>query len=175
MNGPELRRLDAGGYVCDSDPGEKSYGPDGGQRISVSDLDASILSALAWGKKVCEIGTGLGVSTRALARTAKFVATVDPDEWVHANVVPHLPENVRAWRGVERLVSGSFGLVFVDGNHSVEATEADIHTAWNLLRRGGLLVMHDVVYDSVKLGIERAGKGEPLVIATTAGIGMWVL
>merc|ERR1711924_11109 len=42
-----------------------------------------------------------------------------------------------------RTSTGSLHLVFVDGNHSYAAVQADIHAWWPLLRPGGLLIGHD--------------------------------
>ena len=80
-----------GSYRHLDDPGEPTTGD---PRLSVTDEEAAILSVLAHGRTVVEFGTGLGVSTRALAQTAQLVCTVDVDEWVQDTIWPDLPVNV---------------------------------------------------------------------------------
>ncbi len=48
------------------------------------------IEALVRGLDVLEIGTGLGVSTEWMARTAHSVVTVDIDPWVWKHVFPYL-------------------------------------------------------------------------------------
>jgi len=36
-----------------------------------------------------------------------------------------------------------FDLIFVDGDHSYETTKGDLTTSWDLLEKGGRLVLHD--------------------------------
>ena len=57
-----------GSYTHPADPGEPTTGT---PRLSVTELEADILAALVAGRDVLEIGTGLGVSTRAMAATAR--------------------------------------------------------------------------------------------------------
>src|SRR5438552_5695279 len=108
----DLARSKHGGYRSLSDPGEPSTGF---YRISVTDTEGAFLAFLAAGKRVLEIGTGLGVSTNYLAMTAREVVTLDIDPWVHTNVWPNLPENVTpsTIAGV-----GPYDLVFIDGAHT---------------------------------------------------------
>lgn len=81
-----------GGRYRADDPGEPTTGV---PRVSIADDEVELLASLVAGKRVLEIGTGLGVSARAMASTATEVVTVDIDPWVHANVWPLLPRNVR--------------------------------------------------------------------------------
>lgn len=95
---------------------------------------------------VLEIGTGLGVSTRALARYAHFVMTVDIDLWVQATIFPQLQKgNDRLQCMHSRPYSASIipDLVFIDGDHSSEAVRGDIEYARQAVRGGGLIVLHD--------------------------------
>lgn len=139
-----------GGYRHPDDPGEPTTGQ---PRVSVSDLEASILEALARGRHVVEIGTGLGVSTRALAAHARTVHTIDVDPWVHATIWPDLPSNTT---GVpdRRLVAGRFDLAFVDGDHSRQAALDDL--TW-CAARARIVIAHDTNYESVRRACDQLG------------------
>lgn len=133
-----------GGYFDQEDPGETySYGPTAGKRRSVSDREAQLLASLATRRTVLEIGTGLGVSTKALASTARKVVTVDPDPWVHGTVVPTLPDNVEAVSAIELIPKLDYDLVFVDGSHTREAVRRDLHDIYDYAPGHFLLVLHD--------------------------------
>ena len=43
-------------------------------------------------------------------------------------------------------LTGSFDLVLVDGDHSIEGARADLQNAWPLVRPGGILVMDDICH-----------------------------
>ena len=108
---------------------------------------AEVLAGLAKGKRVLEIGTGSGVSTRAMAKTAIHVATFDVSQRVRDMVWPTLPKNVMPYdRRHEGLQQGGtgFGLVFIDGDHSYPAVVADINEAAPLMSRYGIWVFHDM-------------------------------
>ena len=107
-----------------------------------------ILANLASRLRVLEIGTGLGVSTRALASRAKSVVTVDPDPWV---VAPDLP-NVTLLREPPDDCS-AFDLAFIDGNHCVDAVVGDIR----LCSRIPKLVLHDTDMQDVQDAIRQCG------------------
>lgn len=141
---------DNGGYTREDDPGEPGIKR---PRISVSDNEAKILVALAHGRVVLEIGTGLGVSTRALASTAQFVWTYDIDEWVRETIWTELAADLRnigfLTEPPER-DSWNQDLVFIDADHHTRAVAADVALAHECLRFGGLIVAHDSNYGSVK-------------------------
>ena len=107
---------------------------------------AEVLAGLAKGKRVLEIGTGSGVSTRAMAKTALNVATFDVAQRVRDMIWPTLPKNVMPYdRRHEGLQQGgnNFGLVFIDGDHGHQAVVADINEVAPLMSRYGLWVFHD--------------------------------
>lgn len=145
---PDLIRDRHGSYTSPDDPGEPVIEK---PRVSITEDEAKILSAIAAGRSVFEIGTGLGVSTRALARWAHVVVTHDIDPWVHENVWPDLPKNVV--RAPERLDPSwwSVSLVFIDGNHATDAVLEDIEFARSLEPQ--LIVLHDAKYDNVRRAI----------------------
>lgn len=127
-----------GGQYRADDPGEPTTGV---PRVSIADDECDLLAELVAGLRVLEIGTGLGVSARAMAKTALEVVTVDIDPWVHANVWPLLPKNVTGLTSVDD-VDGVFGAVFIDGDHSRLAVRRDVEQAEGFAP-GGLLIAHD--------------------------------
>jgi len=136
-----------GGFYRADDPGEpSSLVP----RVSIADDERAVLAGIVAGMSVLEIGTGLGVSTRAMAATASRVTTVDIDEWVHGTIWPDLPDNVGCSSSTDKLV-GPFDVVFIDGDHSETALRSDIATG-ERLAPGGLLVVHDAEHLKRHLG-----------------------
>lgn len=133
------------------DPGEPTTGA---PRVPIDLLEAEILAALMTGRRVLEIGTGLGVATRAMAETAAEVHTVDIDPWVHEEIWPALPPNVRCSAG---LPAGEFDAAFIDGDHSTDAVRRDVITARSMLTAGGVIVAHDVLVQHVWAGLEGSG------------------
>lgn len=129
-------------YYSPDDPGERGY-DEVLPRYSVTDEEVEILSKLASGKNVLEIGTGLGVSTRALAKTAIRVVSVDIDPWTHSFA---FPSNVKL---VKTIPDEHFELVFIDGLHKFESVVADIETC-----KGDLFVLHDCYLEGVALAIQ---------------------
>lgn len=138
-----LEVLSNGAVRCPDDPGEPGYDVLS-RRISITPHEANLLSILAYGRFVVEIGTGLGVSTRAMAKTAALVSTVDVDQWVHENIWPTLPQqNVLTYQNVKNVTPG-IDMAFIDGLHTAEALAADIDTVLPMMEGSGLLVFHDV-------------------------------
>jgi predicted O-methyltransferase YrrM len=137
-----------GSYAHPDDPGEPTTGV---PRLSVTDAEAAILAERVAGLHVLEVGTGLGVSTRAMAATAATVHTVDIDPWVIENIWPDLPDNVDRTTAVPQ--RGGFGAVFIDGDHSTEATLRDIGVALSLLGPDGFVLVHDANYPKVRKAI----------------------
>lgn len=164
-----LRQLENGSYIADEDPGENGSPH---RRVSVTDMEGHILAWLARDYRVLEIGTGLGISTAHMAQSARHVVTVDPDEWVAANITPLLERNygIGCFQSVEE-IQGKFDLVFIDGAHDTESVRKDIRTARRVLARGGLLVLHDWKMESVQLAIVAEGLNV-VAIETTHGLGM---
>ena len=162
-----LQAHPTGGYVHTADPGEMGY-EGRPPRISVTDEEAKILSALAAGLTVYEIGTGLGVATRAMAETAVKVYTYDTDQWVRRTVYPALPQNVHPLFDGPNLAQKA-DMVFVDGLHTYEAVTADIALAGRCMP--SLIVFHDMKLLAVQKAIRASGL-RPVVIRTTYGLGI---
>lgn len=170
---PDLKRTGKGSWFSPDDPGEPMIGK---ARVSVSDEEAKILSALGAGRRVLEIGTGLGVSTRALARFAKYVHTHDIDPWVQANVWPQLHEDLDPFlytlttraNCVDNM-RGYWDLVFIDADHSTVAVLEDVAFAREL--DPAVIVLHDVAYENVENAM-LALDGDWFKIDTEHGLGI---
>jgi hypothetical protein len=150
-----------GSYVHGDDPGEPTTGE---PRLSITEVEGEMLAVLAAGRSVLEFGTGLGVSTRALARTARKVYTVDIDEWVQETIWPTLPDNVSTCDDRDRLPI--VDMVFIDGDHTEEGTAADVAAAMRLASE--LIIMHDTSAPTVRAACD----DEWLFIGTTHGLGV---
>jgi len=133
----------AGNYYDPADPGERQYAGNPPRR-SITEEEIEILAVLAAGMDVLEIGTGLAVSTHALASTARRVVTVDPDPWVQDPALPH----VEFCRVLPHDLTG-FDLVFIDGLHTREAVINDIERSRPIAR----LLLHDTYLPDVQAAI----------------------
>jgi len=123
--------------------------------------EARLLKELVRGKTVLEIGTGVGVSARIMSEAARAVATVDVDLWVVEWVWPVLTEeaplrNVLLHRAVPD-PGVPFDAAFIDGHHTEEAAFADIVRCSQLVRGGGLLVLHDIWIEDVARAATESG------------------
>jgi len=147
---PVLELDRTGSYRHEADPGEPSTGE---PRLSVTEAECVHLAELATGLEVLELGTGLGVSTRALASTAAHVHTVDVDPWVIATIWPTLPFNVSASAHRDPWIS-TFDLAFVDADHHTEAAVIDLVCAAGAVKFGGKVVAHDAKYPSVRAALD---------------------
>lgn len=163
----ELERHHTGSYRHPDDPGEPIVGL---SRLSVTDMEAAILAAFVAGRVVLEIGTGLGVSTRALASTAAHVVTVDPDLWVQQNVWPDLPANVTATDTAPD--DTLFSAVFIDGCHTTPSVREDMALALTAAAPGAVILAHDIGSYTVWDGL---GAGAWQRIPTEHGLGvLWL-
>jgi len=163
----ELIKSPINGYSCRADPGEPGAGT---PRLSINDTEGRIISELVRGLSVLEIGTGLGVSTRWLASTARRVLTLDCDSWVQDHIWPTLPASViclRELRGARYCLEAAF----IDGSHQYQAVMTDITLAMLNVKPGGLLIFHDLYIADV----ERALVDRNLLfvhIQSTAGLAL---
>ena len=138
-----------GSYEHAGDPGERTTGS---PRRSVTEAECRILAWLAYGRRVLEIGTGLGVSARAMASMARCVVTMDPDPWVHEAVVPALQDSglpIECLRRLDGPGAWQFDMAFIDGSHVYEDVKADLAAVWPLIHEGGLIVLHDARHEPV--------------------------
>ena len=148
---PPLTRIDYGSFTDPRDPGEACYSSKI-PRVSVTLGEADILADLVRGLSVLEVGTGIAVSTRALARTALSVVTVDVDPWVQTEIWPYVLADCPNVRTLSEIPDEMFDAVFIDANHTTAAVRNDIALTRARCRR--LMIFHDVNYASVREGVE---------------------
>jgi len=151
------------GFTCPTDPGEPGLGI---KRWSVSDLEARIAAEFCCNREVLEIGTGLGVATRAIAQKARMVHTVDIDPWVKQNV--ELPDNAIFYDDIRDVPEG-LDVAFIDGLHTTEQCLLDIEEAKRIIKPGGLLIFHDARMQQVMKAIQDL---HPVFIVTPAGVAI---
>ena len=149
------------GYMCPDDTK---------QRWSVNEIEARIVSELCRGLDVLEIGTGLGVSTKAIASQARHVYTVDVDRWVKDNVVPALPENVTFLDDVRDVPN--VDAAFIDGSHTYQQCKKDIRSSRKVVKTGGIYIFHDVKIEAVALAIRQSNFKAAVWIETYAGLAL---
>lgn len=127
---------------------------------SMTEAETARLRDLAAGRLVLEIGSAHGWSTVNMAQVADSVVAVDP----HVMEAPDAAEDslmllrrnlsvtglgskvcvMLGWsRDVLPRLRGTFGGLFVDGDHSREGCLFDLTAGWQLLVPGGFLAVHD--------------------------------
>jgi hypothetical protein len=155
------------GWLCPDDPGEP--GRDS-PRWSVNADEARLVSVLCRGLTVLEIGTGLGVSTKEIAKRAKLVYTVDIDPWVKKAIAPRLPVNARFFESLEGVPS-NLDIAFIDGLHEYNQCRQDIKDARTLVKKDGLFIFHDMKMEAVFNAVRDSGLAYYL-IRTEAGMAI---
>ena len=129
-----------GQYIAKGDPDPTRRG--------VSDSDVAVLKSRCIGKSVLEIGTGVGVSTRAIAEVAESLHTVDIDPWVLESI--YVPPGVTRSFCLPALGS-RYDVVFIDGGHTFSETLRDIHEA---VARSDEVLVHD--YNEGQVDVKEA-------------------
>jgi predicted O-methyltransferase YrrM len=141
---------------------------------SVLPAEASALAALAAAAgDVLEIGSAYGYSAAVMALAGARVTAVDPHTWLPGSLAA-MEHNLDAYGVADRvrIITGhspgevndlgldtTFGLVFVDGDHSAQAVRADTAAAFGVLREGGILACHDYGEDCCCPGVREALDG----------------
>jgi len=138
--------------------------------------------ALREGFVACEIGSYLGASTSFLAAAASLrkghVHAVDT--WQN-DAMPHEPventferfqENTRPFQHLITIHRGradavkdevpAVDLLFIDGDHSYEATKVNLADYAGKLKPGGVLALHDFTYETVSRALRDTFKLETL-------------
>lgn len=166
-----------GGYTHPDDPGEPGYGDGHGRppRVSIADDEARVLAELFAGLRVLEIGTGLGIATRAIAGTAAQVVTVDYDPWVIGHVFPALsdPPRVICYGGEGPMAFARVDAAFIDGYHSASQVRSDCY--WAMECGARLIVCHDAKDPAVRRGVDWFSRERGLgveMVDTTYGLAI---
>lgn len=123
---------------------------------SLTTAEATEIQRLAAGRQhVLEIGAAYGYSTVLLAQVADEVVSIDPHQ-VH-NSLAILTRNLDLYGVREKvdvrigssravlptLSDRQFGLVFVDGDHTLAGVRFDAEQAWRLVSSFGHIAFHD--------------------------------
>lgn len=104
---------------------------------------------------VLEIGTDIGISTKAFLENAfvKSLVSIDIKECPLAEDEVKELGRMDDWtfiRGDSREImpkqKQKYDIVYVDGDHSGKAASKDINMAWGLVKTPGILMIHDVLH-----------------------------
>jgi predicted O-methyltransferase YrrM len=80
-------------------------------------------------KSYLEIGLGNGANFKSIMECAKV--GIDPNKNTTSDLFFESNKD-------------SFDLIFIDGDHTSEQVEKDIVNAWNHLKKGGAILIHDI-------------------------------
>lgn len=118
------------GFIHPDDPGEPGTGS---ARVSLPPVECGIIARVCHAKRVLEVGTGLGVVTRALIPNVRALTTIDIDPWVQRTIWPALQTDPtlrdygsRVTYRADWPAIGTFDVAVIDGDHRTEAVQADI-------------------------------------------------
>jgi predicted O-methyltransferase YrrM len=150
--------------------------------------EANVLTELARGKRVLEIGSYCGLSTVVMGRVAEHVTAVDyfdgrgtPEpmdtrERFNNSVARYgLGDKVTACHPDDSYPHAEYDLVYIDGAHDEGSVQADVQRAVSVLAPGGLLAFHDYKHPS-HVGVENvvnkliADGGELLSVTETLAV-----
>lgn len=122
---------------------------------SIHHDEAIRLGKLANCRQVLEIGTAYGYAAVVMALEGAVVTTIDPHEQIpysyeiaQANCNAYgIASRVNLLHGrspaAVEMLSQSFDLVFIDGDHNQSSVVADIRASLRVLAPGGMLAVHD--------------------------------
>lgn len=137
----------------------------------LTETEGRKLAELAAGKVVLEIGAYAGRSTICLAQKAITVGSVDTFDGrgtaQQGNTLPLFKRNIRR-AGIERKVNiyqgesremlanlpPIYDLILIDGGHDQETVAGDVKASLEILKPGGVLVLHD--YNTDHPGVTEA-------------------
>jgi predicted O-methyltransferase YrrM len=127
---------------------------------SITPAETGRLQELAAGQRVLEVGSAWGYSAIILALGgAEHVTAIDPHEYLGSR--PAMEVNLAAYNVTDRVTivearsqavmpdmePGSYGLVFIDGDHDPVQVYLDVTMALSLITDGGYLAVHDYQED----------------------------
>jgi predicted O-methyltransferase YrrM len=125
---------------------------------AIDEREAQALAAYAH-DRVLEIGSAYGYSAIVMASAGAQVTTVDCHEGENPGSFVRLHANIADYRLRHRITAicdtsqrvlpaytrdgRRFEVVFIDGDHSLDAARHDIALGWELVAPGGYLICHD--------------------------------
>jgi predicted O-methyltransferase YrrM len=133
-----------------------------------------------------EIGTFDGIALSLYAETypGKQFTAIDSFEVGYATGNGHYEyffencknlDNVNLYRArscdVLPYIKETFGMIFIDGDHSFESILTDYRLTWRLLEKGGMLVFHDIDLDDT-LRVLSIVEAEQNVAIHTTDVGV---
>lgn len=127
---------------------------------SITEDETKRLRELAAGcESVLEVGAAYGYSTVVLAQEAHWVVSVDPH--ITHNSYGTLSANINAYGLAGKVeirkqfsrdvlpglivTDLPYDLVFIDGDHTAAGVEFDLTCAFQLVKPGGFIAVHDVL------------------------------
>ena len=121
---------------------------------SAGDIECARLAELATGKTVLELGTLVGRSTIAMARTAEHVTTVDDHTGADTlslflgnldtyEVKDKVTPIIGRTENVVPLLTETFGMAFIDADHSYGGALRDLWNVNRVVEPGGVIACHD--------------------------------
>jgi predicted O-methyltransferase YrrM len=141
-----------------------------------------LAAARGQGFVACEVGSYFGASTCFLAAAASLkeghvhaVDTWKNDAMAQEPVIDtfeqfcrniqHYRQQITVHRGLAMEVKDrvpAVDLLFIDGDHSYEGALADLSGFVPKIRPGGILLLHDYTYETVKAAVRDYFKDRPL-------------
>ncbi len=159
-----------------------------------TDVGELLCGLVRWrsAKKVIEVGVYKGAGSVALARgldscVGGELHLVDIDEGLLAEVEKEIFEKykkvkVTSYVGDSSVVGKRLkikaDLIFVDADHRYLAANRDARIYWKLLKKGGLLVLHDTVHlaGTRRVANEWNKRGiELITVASSGGSGVTIM
>lgn len=144
----------------------------------LSQSEAKELAKLATGCVVLEMGAWKGRSTIVMARTARYVISVDRHEGItgHGESLDEYLTNVRGLENVALVIADfetfvpllqPVDLIYIDGDHDENSVERDIGLA--LSNGSRVIAFHDWDFDEVReTGIRVLGKEPDNIVGSVA-------
>ncbi len=146
----------------------------------MSEMELDMLANLAQDTSlpngaILEVGTWKGLTTSALTLGSSIVVCIEwfkgspGEQWTDGiNTYDIFLNNMKklnrtnfvlikedSTKALPLLEGTPFKLAFIDGAHNTVQATKDIFNVWNILLPGGILIMHDIGWQSIKDAINK--------------------